>query len=189
MDLKQKCTLNKSLVIFGTGEGGRMAKWMLTDLGYQVVGFSDNNQKKWGTIMEGIPVFSPEELLIQDTGIVIASTWEQEIGEQLAGMGMGERIIGKEEFEASYVEDHSGDYSEISQWQPKENAPLTILFGLDYGLYKGGVESWAYTVADEFVKRGFRIKFLTCENSDPAPERFRRDAYYLNMRGEGYCRV
>lgn len=178
----------REVVIFGTGEGGRMAKWQLEDFGCRVIAFSDNNQAKWGTAIEDVPVISPAELLNRNAAIVIASTWEQEIAQQLTDMGMGERIVGKEEFEERYVREHAEEYTDIFEWRPDENKPLTIVFGLDYGLYKGGVESWAYTVADEFVKRGYRIKFLTCENSDPAPERFAKDTYYLNMRGKGYCK-
>ncbi len=182
-----KCEKRK-VVIFGTGEGGRMAKWQLEDFGCQVVAFSDNNQAKWGTTIEDVPVIPPTELLQQDASIVIASTWEQEIAQQLTDMGMSERIVGKEEFEEWYVREHASDYTYVSEWQSDGKEELTIVFGLDYGLYKGGVESWAYTVADEFVKRGYWIKFLTCENSDPAPERFAKDTYYLNMRGKGYCK-
>lgn len=175
------------IVIFGTGTGGMMVKWMLEDFGVPIRAFTDNNKDKWGTVQDGIPVIAPDSLYEDKSGIVIASTWESEIKKQLAEMGLKDRVIGKEVFMHEYMEQSAQEYSDLSGYPVNTAKKLTFLFGTDLGLYQGGVESWTYTVADELRKRGYGIKILTNQSSQPAPERFREDTYYLNMRGRGYC--
>lgn len=177
----------RPVVIFGAGSGGMIVKWMLEDFGIPVEAFADNNRDKWGSLQDGIPVISPESLQDDKREIVIASTWETEIGKQLMEMGAGDRIVGKEEFMYQYLEQSAESYSDLSAYAIDSGKKPTFLFGTDLGLYQGGVESWTYTVADELRKRGYEIRILTNKNSQPAPERFQKDTYYLNMRGPGYC--
>lgn len=175
------------VVIFGAGTGGKIVKWMLEDFGIPVSAFVDNNRDKWGTMQDGLPIISPASLYDAENGIVIASTWETEIRKQLTDMGMQDRVIGKEVFMYQYMEQSAGEYVGLSEASVDSSKRPTFLFGTDLGLYQGGVESWTYTVADELRKRGFGIKILTNKASQRAPERFEKDTYYLNMRGEGYC--
>lgn len=175
------------IVIFGTGTGGMIVKWMLEDFGVPIRAFTDNNRDKWGTVQDGIPVIAPDSLYDDESRIVIASTWESEIRKQLTEMGLKDRVIEKEVFMYQYLEQSAGIYSDLSGYPVNAGKKLTFLFGTDLGLYQGGVESWTYTVADELRKRGYGIKILTNQNSQPAPERFQEDTYYLNMRGREYC--
>lgn len=177
----------KSIVIFGAGSGGMMAKWMLEDFGWQIIAFTDNNASKWGTVLDGLPVISPQELKKSEADIVIASTWEAEIKKQLIEMGLYERIRDKETFLHQYMMKSAKEYSYIRDIPVDSTKRVTFLFGTDLGLYQGGVESWTYTLADELRKRGYDTKILTSEISPPAPERFSKDTYYLNMRGRKYC--
>lgn len=179
--------VHRSVVIFGAGTGGKIVRWMLEDFGIPVEAFADNNRDQWGTLQDGIPVISPESLKDDERAIVIASTWETEIRKQLVEMGAGDRMIGKEEFMYQYLEQSAESYSDLSAYAIDSGRKPTFLFGTDLGLYQGGVESWTYTVADELRKRGYGIKILTNKSSQPAPERFQKDTYYLNMRGQGYC--
>lgn len=179
--------VHRPVVIFGAGTGGKIVRWMLEDFGIPVEAFVDNNRDKWGTLQDDIPVISPESLQDDDREIVIASTWETEIRKQLMEMGVGDRIVGKEEFMYQYLEQSAELYSDLSAYAIDSGRKPTFLFGTDLGLYQGGVEGWTYTVADELRKRGYGIRILTNKSSQPAPERFQKDTYYLNMRGEGYC--
>lgn len=174
------------VVIFGTGNGGMIVKWMLEDFGVPIRAFTDNNKSKWGTLQDGLPVIAPEALRDDDSSIVIASTWENEIAEQLHAMGISDRIIGKEHFMYEYFQGCAEKFSYLSEYRA-DDKKITFIFGTDLGLYQGGVESWTYTVVDELKKRGYGIKILTNKTSKPAPERFAMDTYYLNMRGKGYC--
>lgn len=175
------------VVVFGAGTGGKIVKWMLEDFGVTVKAFTDNGKDKWGTMQDGIPVISPDSLYDDESRIVIASTWEREIRKQLAEMGLKDRVIEKEVFMYQYLEQSAGIYSDLSGYPIDSGNKTTFLFGTDLGLYQGGVESWTYTVADELKKRGYGIKILTNQSSQPAPERFQKDTYYLNMRGREYC--
>lgn len=72
-----KARRNKNMdpvVIFGTGNGGMIVKWMLEDFGVPIRAFTDNNKSKWGTLQDGLPVIAPEALRDDDSSIVIAST-------------------------------------------------------------------------------------------------------------------
>ncbi|MBD5483313.1 MAG: glycosyltransferase [Lachnospiraceae bacterium] len=175
------------VILFGAGTGGKIVKWMLNDFGIPVKAFTDNGKDKWGTMLDGIPVIPPDSLQDDESRIVIASTWESEIREQLTDMGMGSRVVGKEVFMHQYLEQSEKMYSDLSGHPVDSGKRPTFLFGTDLGLYQGGVESWTYTVADELRKRGYGIKILTNQSSQPAPERFQKDTYYLNMRGREYC--
>lgn len=185
-----KARRNKNMdpvVIFGAGNGGMIVKWMLEDFGVPIRAFTDNNKSKWGTLQDGLPVIAPEALRDSGSSIVIASTWENEIAEQLHTMGISDRIIGKEHFMYEYFQGCAEEFSYLSEYCIDDDKKITFLFGTDLGLYQGGVESWTYTIADELKSRGYEIKILTSKMSKPAPERFGRDTYYLNMRGKGYC--
>lgn len=177
----------RSVIIFGAGTGGKLAKWMLEDFGYRVIGFSDNNESIWGSRLEEVPVIPPSEFAKWDADIVIASVWEEEIRHQLNELGLGERIVGKEECMYEYMQQNLGKYAYIQQVCVDHGKAPTFLFGTDLGLYQGGVESWTYTVADELKRQGYQVKILTSDTSAPAPERFEEDTCYLNMRRKGYC--
>lgn len=175
------------VVIFGVGTGGKTVKWMLEDFGIPIKAFADNNREKWGTVQYGLPVIPPDLLCDDESEIVIASTWETEIRKQLMEMGAEDRVVGKEEFMYQYLEQSMELYSDLSGYPVDSGKKLTFLFGTDLGLYQGGVESWTYTIADGLRKRGYEIRILTNKSSQPAPERFQKDTYYLNMREPGYC--
>jgi len=50
------------LIIFGTGAVGGEARKLLESQGAEVIGFADNNEKKWGGTKDGLPVYAPQEL-------------------------------------------------------------------------------------------------------------------------------
>ena len=53
----------KTVVLFGAGQVGAMIS-RLIGTGYTISCFADNNEKKWGTTLAGIPVLSPRESLL-----------------------------------------------------------------------------------------------------------------------------
>lgn len=174
------------IVIYGTGNGARNIQSILNVCGCRIMAYVDSNQLKWGNVFCGVEVHNPEFLYDNDYPVVIASTWEEEIREKLTKMGLAHRIVIKEEYMIQYVENNALQYKTLTQSPQKkdENTEITILFGLELGLYNGGIESWAYTIADELRTRGYRIKFITSNVSRPAPPRFENDTYYLSLRSE-----
>lgn len=89
---------NKKIIIFGaSGSGSKIFKNLKK---FDVVAFCDNNASKWGNKKENLPIISPEELKkIYDADsylIQIASTYEQEIIQQLRDMGIENYICYKE---------------------------------------------------------------------------------------------
>lgn len=76
------------VMIFGAGEGGRRAMEYLRE-DCRVVCILDNDPKKHGTILDGIPVCDPDRALEPDVDqILIASFYSSEIFEQLLEMGV-----------------------------------------------------------------------------------------------------
>jgi len=51
----------KTSVIWGTGQGGKMMRYLLHS-GTELVAFCDNNKSLWGTSVDGISVVPPERL-------------------------------------------------------------------------------------------------------------------------------
>ncbi len=56
----------ESLALFGAGKIGRQVLNFLKSQGKEVTFFIDNNNEKWGTILDGVPVISLDEFLRND---------------------------------------------------------------------------------------------------------------------------
>lgn len=75
-------------LIWGTGkmalEHYEMMKRILKLKNIKIVSFIDNNSKKWGKEIDGIPVIAPSEIVQTSYDyICIFSTWKNEICQQL----------------------------------------------------------------------------------------------------------
>lgn len=80
--MKEKC------IVFGAGGYGRTAYELLEEK-YDIIGFCDNNEKKWGDTFLDKPVVAPDSLgSMKNILIVIASQWYAAIGCQLREMGI-----------------------------------------------------------------------------------------------------
>ncbi|GCD09003.1 TylF/MycF/NovP-related O-methyltransferase [Clostridium tagluense] len=78
----------KKIFIFGTGTGYLKMKCLLPEDSYELIGFIDNN-KKQRTIFEGKEIFSPSEAIKKKFDqILIASTFFDEIENQLLNLGV-----------------------------------------------------------------------------------------------------
>lgn len=78
-----------SFAVFGTGQRGRRCRQRLEAMNIRVECFVDNNPCRQGTVMDGLPVISPEALRAHspDLPVLICSFARQEIFAQLAAMG------------------------------------------------------------------------------------------------------
>lgn len=178
---------DKELVIFGSGRGGTLTGRMLRSMGYSIRGYVDNDPKKWGTELEGKQINPPESILEHNIPVVIASMWENEIKEQLNGMGAGDRILEKAACAREYMQNHLQDYSYVSEYPVQESGKKPVfVFGIDLGLFNGGIESWVYVIGDALRERSFPIKIFTSKQSGRSPERFEEDVCYFDVNGEDY---
>lgn len=83
------------IVLFGAGNLGRRALQGLTSLGTPPVAFADNNERLWGTQIEGIPVLAPADAVARfPSAAFIVTIWTGEgwdkMGQrcaQLLGLG------------------------------------------------------------------------------------------------------
>ncbi len=76
----------KDIILFGAGYQGRVVKRELESKGFQITGFCDNDKKKWGEIINGTEVISPDRLceIYNDKMLVqISCIYSSEIEKQL----------------------------------------------------------------------------------------------------------
>lgn len=77
------------VIVFGAGGSGRTAKEWFDAQGIEVIRFVDNDPRKQGTQLDGVPISPPEQLAeYPDLPIAIASDWAREIALQLRGAGI-----------------------------------------------------------------------------------------------------
>lgn len=80
-------------IVFGTGEVGKSVASFI-EKQHHILFWTDNNEKKWGTVFENYLVKPPKEIKKYDCSVVIASTkYEIEIAGQLEQMGIGKDRI------------------------------------------------------------------------------------------------
>src|SRR5574344_83788 len=81
---------NKKIVIFGAGSCGKKFYFELKFFEQNVSFFVDNNSSKWGNLLFGKKICSPEKLLDENPdniAIFVASIYKDEISNQLVSMG------------------------------------------------------------------------------------------------------
>jgi len=86
---------DKKLVLFGTGSGGRNIMFNLLAQNIKVAYASDNNEKKWGENFFGVEICPPEQIRKDkdNVNVLIASSWGDEIKEQLLSYGLDENQL------------------------------------------------------------------------------------------------
>ncbi|MFM5614966.1 glycosyltransferase [Aeromonas veronii] len=85
--------MKKKIVIFGTGSLYRRSLIYINGL-CDIVAFSDNNNSLHGSIIDGVTVIPPEDILLKKIdGIFILSSYVKEIHSQLINIGVDESLI------------------------------------------------------------------------------------------------
>ena len=82
------------VVLFGAGTLGKRGLALLMEMGYKPLAFSDNNQKAWGSEVEGLPVLAPDEAARRygNSALFLVTIWNdrhwfRETFQQLIGLG------------------------------------------------------------------------------------------------------
>lgn len=79
-------------IIFGASNFGKDV-YREINKDYEVIAFSDNDNKKWGEEIEGKKIISPEELLKYNAKVIVASMYHIEIVMQLISYGIFEFYV------------------------------------------------------------------------------------------------
>ena len=81
--------LAEKVYIFGSSQRGVEILHQLRSE-YEIVGFVDNDESKWGKTVDGVLVYSPNELILCETKylVLIASIYHKEIAKQLDALGI-----------------------------------------------------------------------------------------------------
>lgn len=82
---------NKHIYIFGCSEAGREVKERLKD-SYTIVGFLDNSKEKQGMLYDGLPVYSPDQIVPElsqerDTILIVLRKSTEVVAAQLEELG------------------------------------------------------------------------------------------------------
>lgn len=90
--------LSDKVVLFGAGNLGRRTLAGLRKIGIQPACFLDNNSRRWGTDIEGIPVLSPSEGTPQFArdGVVLVTIWGALGSDRMEARIQGLRRLGYE---------------------------------------------------------------------------------------------
>lgn len=82
-------------IVFGCGGVGLTAKEKLEDDGITVIAFADNNDKKWGSLVEQCKVISPEEIESYEYDYIAIAVFKGKLAiwEQLRLLGIAEEKI------------------------------------------------------------------------------------------------
>lgn len=83
-----------NVLVWGTGAGTNGLEEVCQMRGVKIEAYVDNNQKRWGTLYYNCPVINPSDIFSFSWDyIIIASSFENQIREQLACIGISDKRI------------------------------------------------------------------------------------------------
>lgn len=146
--------MKTKVILFGAGVYAKKYSALLEYLEMDFQYFSDNDSSKWGKKLYGKEIISPQKLIeLQPIQIIISSTHEIPIREQLEQMGLGDSLIGLEELYQQC--EKRADSHEISI--QKKSAKRSILVDMYEGIGWGGTELWAANLAYGLKQAGENV--------------------------------
>lgn len=163
--VKENCmkNLEMEIYIFGASVGGKHVYDIFTNLGVKVIGFVDNNVDKWGTMFQNVMIYSPRELHLCSANqrIVIASTYHDEIREQLLEMGIDkDKIVMKDQIIQAALGLQNTETNRVQGLDDK------IIFDLSEGFILSGVVNWSINLIEElyFQKKDVFVLAMKIED-------------------------
>lgn len=152
----------KYYIIFGTGKGGKRAIEMLNQFqDTSIVCCIDNFPKD--CLFEGYKVFQAKDYLFEKYSeehyVLIASVYRDEIYEQLIESKIDEeKIVSMLDVALEHIDEI---YSQIDFCKCINGNRMKIVFDFANGFGLGGVESWSYNLADDFISGGYEVKLIS----------------------------
>ncbi len=145
------------IILFGAGVYAKKYKALLEYLHMDFDFFTDNDSSKWGTVLYGKPVISPNELLdISDCQIIISSTHEVAIRKQLTDMGLNDSIVGLDDLYDLCEKQTIGAEASVKAADSED----TIIVDMYEGIGWGGTELWAANLAYGLCESGKKVILL-----------------------------
>lgn len=112
------------ILLFGAGGTGLQA---LKQIKEQVIAFVDNDPKKNGTIIDSIPVISPEQIPAYDfDAIIVTSDFSVEIEQQLIALGYEDKLAFLKQTKTSIFRDGKGEVTELVYHKQREGAQAQL---------------------------------------------------------------
>lgn len=164
VEICEKCFSQIEVYIFGASAGGGHVYDIFTNLGIKVAGFVDNSEKKWGTTFRKIMVYAPEVLneCTENQIIVIASTYHDEIREQLLGMGIAkEKIVMKDMLVQNVLRLKEAEGNTYQCHQGSR-----VLFDLSEGFMLSGVVNWTINLVEQMHQEKKDFYVLSMKRKD-----------------------
>ena len=146
-----------TIILFGAGVYAKKYKALLEYLHMDFDYFTDNDSSKWGTMLYGKTVISPNELVnFSECQIIISSTHEIAIRKQLSEMGLSDCIIGLDDL-YNLCEQKMTGFADDKVTVHQED---TIIVDMYEGIGWGGTELWAANLAYGLQKAGKKAILL-----------------------------
>ena len=143
--------------IFGAGYYGRRIVNFLLYLGQTIEYVVDNDATKYGSVIEGIRIVSPQKLIESDSNIIISVIpHENAIRKQLESIGVADRIIGLDDCIHSLLKEKAE--KEIIDVIDTTN--IIRLFDVVGSTGWGGIENWNFDVASVIAKRNKTVNIV-----------------------------
>lgn len=176
----------RSIVIYGAGSGGRKAAKILMDLHYHIIGFVDSNPEKWGGMIYGIEIFSPEWLTDKNCSIVIASVKEEEIRISLENKNLAHFIVEKETYILKFLDEHLDEFRKLLGEQDDSEYRLQFIISSETGLGRWGVEQYTRTVAQIYQEHHIPVTIFTKICNDAKKEKEKRSIVEFDFDAKSY---
>lgn len=156
-------------ILFGAGVYAKKYKALLEYLNMDFDYFTDNDASKWGTVLYGKKVIPPNDLhTFPGCGIIISSTHEKAIRNQLAGMGLADSIVGLDVL----YDLCEKRMSESTCSHDAADGEKTILIDMYEGIGWGGTELWAANLAEGLREAGNDVVLLGCMGQPALEQRY-----------------
>lgn len=168
---KNTVELGMIRILFGSGVYAKKYKALLEYLHMDFDYFTDNDSSKWGTVLYGKKIISPEELKrYPRCQIIISSTHETAIRKQLSEMGLIQNIIGLNQL-YQLCEQRMNDAADKKNVRQDEEI---ILVDMYEGIGWGGSELWAADLALGLNEIGKRVILIGGTEQAPLEERYEK---------------
>ena len=159
----------KNIILFGAGVYAKKYKALLEYLHMDFDYFTDNDSSKWGTVLYGKPVISPNELVnFSECQIIISNTHEIAIRKQLSEMGLSDCIIGLDDL-YNLCEQKMTGFTDDKVAVHQED---TIIVDMYEGIGWGGTELWAANLAYGLQRAGKKAILLGGTEQPGLEERY-----------------
>lgn len=143
--------------IFGAGYYGRRIVSFLLYLGQTIEYVIDNDTTKYGSMVEGIRIVSPQKLIESDGNIIISVIpHEKAIRKQLESFGVADRIIGLDDCIHSLLKEKA----KKETIDAIDTIKTIRLFDVVGSTGWGGIENWNFDVASVIAKRNKTVNIV-----------------------------